>query len=222
MIAVKLTKPERSIVEKSESWLYKNPVAGMFYWDRLQSVFDCLNKKRWGLILEVGCEYGFFLPSLCRIGDKVIGSDTEDMLDYCEKITLREIRKSYANLELRGADVEELSHFIDEGSCDVIVAISVLEHVDNLGRAIMEIYKCLKRSGIFVCVLPLENWFYKMNKRLLGFVSADFCEHQNHHHYDYERLRAELCKRFREVRRFNCPFGLPLFATGMYRKQGEV
>jgi len=217
---MKFIKPERTIIEKSkykstcECWRpYTNPIVGMVYWSRLKEVFNYLKNRRWKLILEVGCGYGFFLPSLCQIGEKAIGSDIEDMFDFCEKVTLREIQKNYANLELKKADAKNLSNYIDKSSCDVIVAISVLEHINDFNGAIKEIRKCLKPNGIFVCVLPSENWLYKLGKRLVGY------EKDYHKHYNYERLRANLCKNLEEVKRWNCPSGIPLFFIGVYTKR---
>ena len=218
---LKFIKPENSIVNKSESWLYKNPVAGIFYWNKLKSVFDCLKKKRWRLILEIGCEYGFFLPSLCRISDRVIGSDIKTNFDYCGKITLDEIKKNHANLELKMADAARLSDSIPEKSCDAIVAISVLEHIDDFDKAIEEIDKCLKPEGIFACVLPSENWFYKLVKNILRYMATDFSKHYNPHkkEYDPNKVEASLCVHFSESEKHNSPFGLPLFVTKVYVKK---
>lgn len=210
---MKFIKPQMSVIKKSKINLYTNPIVGIVYWSRLKGVFNYLKKKRWGLTLEIGCKYGFFLPSLCQISDKVIGSDIESTFDSCEKITLKEIQKRYANLELKKADARRLSNYIDESSCDAIVAISVLEHIDDHNGAIKEIRQCLKPDGIFVCVLPSENWLYKLARTLVG------CRGYCHKHYDLERLRANLRKNFREVKKWNCPFGIPLFFTGIYKRK---
>lgn len=219
---LKFIKPENSIVKKSESWLYKNPVAGTFYWNKLKSVFDHLKKRRWGLILEIGCEYGFFLPSLCQISDRVIGSDIKTNFDYCQNVTLKEIKKKNANLELRIADATRLSDFVPENSCDAIVAISVLEHIDDYGKAIDEIYKCLKHGGKFLCVLPSENRLYETVKNILRFVATEFRKHYNPHKKEYDpyEIEASLRAHFRECEKRNCPFGLPLFVTRVYEKSG--
>jgi SAM-dependent methyltransferase len=217
---MKFIKPERNIIEKSkyklecECWKpYTNPIVSIVYWSRLKAIFNYLKNRRWKLILEIGCGYGFFLPSLCQISDRVIGSDIEDMFDFCEKVTLRKIQKNYANLKLKKADARNLSEYIDEDSCDAIVAVSVLEHIDDYDGAVKEIRKCLKPSGIFICVLPSENGFYKLCKRLVGY-RGDY-----HKHYNYEKLRANLRKNFREVKKWNCPFGTPLFFVGIYERK---
>ncbi len=220
-VEMRFIKPERSIIKKSNSWLYKNPIAGIFYWNRLRSVFNLLKKKRWKLILEIGCEYGFLLPSLCQISDRVIGSDIKSNFEFCKKVTLKDIKKKNANLELKVADATRLSDVIPENSCDVVVAVSVLEHINEYDRAIEEIHKCLKPDGIFVCVLPSENMLYKFIKNLLRYVSVEFREHYTPHskEYDPNRIEASLRARFEEYEELSCPLGLPLFIIKAYRKK---
>lgn len=219
-LGMRFIKPERSIIEKSkykfncECWKpYTNPVVGIVYWNRLKEVFNYLKRRRHKVILEIGCGYGFFLPSLCQIGDKVIGSDIREMIDFCEKVTLRKIQKNHANLELRAADATNLSDYVDENSCDVIVATSVLEHINDYNQAIDEIRKCLKPNGIFACVLPTENWLYRLGRRLVRY------QEDYHKHYSYERLQASLRRKLRKIKKWNCPSGLPLFTIGIYAKK---
>jgi 2-polyprenyl-3-methyl-5-hydroxy-6-metoxy-1,4-benzoquinol methylase len=206
-------KPSRNLVEKSKSYSYINPIIGIVYWRKLKDVFNYLKKKRWEQILEIGCGFGFLLPSLCQIGSRVIGCDIESAFNVCEKTTLREFEKRYANLELKKIDARSLSNYIDENSCDVIIAISVLEHIDDYNRAIMEIRKCLKPNGIFVSVLPSENWLYMLGRKLVGY-KGDY-----HKHYDYEKMQSSLRRNFKEVKKRHSPFGIPLFVMGAYAKK---
>ncbi len=216
---MKFIKPQRSIIEKSEYWLYENPVAGIFYWSRLKNVFEYLKKRKWEVILEIGCGDGFFLPSLCQISNRVIGSDIEETFNYSKERTLGKIEKSYANLELKKADARILSDYIDNGSCDVIVAISVLEHINDYKSVIEEVCKCLKPNGIFACVLPLENWFYRLSKKFLWYVAADYRKHYYpHKNYNHRDIRKKLCENFKEFVGRNCPYGIPLYFLGIYFK----
>jgi len=212
---MKFTKPQRDLIEKSKTELYTNPIIGIVYWRKLKDVFNYLKKKRWKQILEIGCGFGFLLPNLCKIASKVIGSDVEDRFDFCQKITLGEFKKSNPNLELKKADVRNLSKYIDENSCDVIVAISVLEHIDDYDKAIIEIRRCLEPDGVFVCVLPSENWFYKIVRRFVGY-RGDY-----HEGYCYEKLQVSLRRNFEELKVWNSPFGIPLFIGGVYAKQAQ-
>lgn len=211
-------KPPSAVVQNSkgktecECWRpYTNKIVGSLYWNRFRAVFDYLKLRRWDVILEVGCGYGFFLPSLCQIANKVIGSDIEEMFDFCEKVTLQAIRKTCNNLELRKADVRTLSHDIVE-KCDVIVAISVLEHIDDFNRALMEINKCLRPGGLLACVLPSENRLYKLGRKLLGY-SGDY-----HENYEYEDLRSNLCRYFTEIEKWSSPFYIPIYHIGIYQR----
>ncbi len=217
---MKFVKPERGIIERSkhksecECWKpYTAPIVGVIYWKRLEQVFDYLKNKRYNLILEIGCGYGFFLPSLCQISDRVIASDIQGMFDFYDEVTLRRLQKNYSNLELRIADATNLSDYVNEGSCDVVVAISVLEHINDYERAVDEIQKCLKPNGIFACVLPTENWFYRTGRRLVGYSG------KYHEHFSYEEVRDCLQRRLKKIRSWNCPFGLPLFDIGIYTKK---
>jgi SAM-dependent methyltransferase len=204
-------KPQKNLVEKTKIYSYTNPIVGIVYWSKLKDVFNYLKKKRWGQILEIGCGFGFLLPSLCQISSRVIGCDIEST--FCQKTTLREFEKRYANLELKRIDARSLSNYIDENSCDVIVAISVLEHIDDYNRTIMEIRKCLKPNGLFVCVLPSENWLYKLGRRLVGY-KGDY-----HKYYNYEKIQRNLRRNFKEVKKWHSPFRImPLFIIGAYAK----
>ena len=212
---MRFIKPQRNLVEKSKTRVYTNPIIGIVYWRKLKDVFDYLEKKRWKQILEIGCGFGFLLPSLCQIASKVIGSDLGDRLNFCQKVTLGEFKKNNPNLELKKADVRSLSNYIDENSCDAIVAISVLEHISDYNKAIIEIRKCLGPDGILVCVLPSENLFYTIVRRFVGY-RGDY-----HKDYCYEKLQASLRRNFEELRVWNSPFGIPLFIGGVYAKQAQ-
>ena len=214
-------KPPATVIQKSKGkvecgcWKpYTSKIVGSLYWNRFREVFDYLKLRRWDVILEVGCGYGFFLPSLCQIADKVIGSDIEELFDFVEKTTLRDIQRTCNNLELRKADVRNLSHWIAE-KCDVIVAISVLEHVDDLDKALIEISKCLRPGGLLACVLPSENRLYKLGRKLLGY-SGDY-----HENYEYELLHASLCRHFTEIEQWNSPFYIPIYHIGIYQRSED-
>jgi len=166
---------------------------------------------RYDCVLEVGCSYGFLLPSLCRISENVVGSDIERTFKQCYPLTLRQIQHNHSNLQLKIADVEKLSQYIAPESCDVIVAYSVLEHVKDYHRAIKEIYRCLKLNGIFLCGLPSENLFYEVCREIAGYKST-------HNSYNYESVRREATALCFEEDRLNVPYGFPLFKINIYRK----
>lgn len=212
---MKFIKPERSIIERTKPYTtsYTDPIVSIVYWDKLRNVFNYLKNRRWKVILEIGCGFGFLLPSLCQISEKVIGSDIKDVFESREKVTLKKIKEKHANLELKEIDARHLSTVISKESCDVIIAVSVLEHISEYEIAIEEINKCLKPQGIFVCVLPTENLLYKIGREIVRYPS------EYHRGYNHKELRACLPKNFREVKTWFFPFHLPLFFYGIYQKK---
>ncbi len=155
-----------------------------------------------------------FSPSgLCQISEEVIGSDIKETLEI-SKNTLNAFKKKYANLKLREIDGRYLSLMIDEESCDVIIAISVLEHIPEYKIVIQEIKKCLKSHGIFICVVPTEklgvqNW------------KGDILRYSNRYHkgYDFKELQTSLSENFQEVTTWFSPLYFPLFFSGVYQKR---
>jgi SAM-dependent methyltransferase len=215
---MKFIKPDKSIIETASPYIgpYSNPILRAIYYDKLKRVFNYLKDRRWELILEIGCGEGFLLPSLCQISEKVIGSDIKETLEFSKKITLNEIKEKCANLELKEIDARYLSSVIDKESCDVIVAISVLEHIPEYKITIEEIKTCLKPKGILVCVVPTENSLYKIGRRILRY------HNEYHKGYAFKELRPSLSKNFHEVKTWFSPFHLPLFFSGVYQKSQNI
>ena len=214
--------PDKKIIEKSKATtnLYVHPILRLIYWDRFKRAFKFLNLKqqqeRYNTILEVGCSYGFFLPSLCQIANRVIGSDVEGTFNFCKDKTLIPIKQRCPNLELKIADATRLSEVIEKSSCDVIVAFSVLEHIEEKEKALEEISKCLSPKGLFICGLPSENWIYKLGRKLLRYKEA------HEEDYEYNAVRRLIEQYFIEKKMMNSPFGLPLFKIGIYEYRGEI
>ena len=120
--------PDKSVIEASKASgnLYTHPLIKLIFWDRFKVIFNYLKHKKYDTILEVGCECGLDLPSLCQIADRVVATDIEKRFPYWKDKTLSAIQKSYPNLELALADATKLSQTVPPNSCDVILALSVL------------------------------------------------------------------------------------------------
>lgn len=214
---VKFVYPDRKVVAKSKisTNSYTHPIIRVVFWNRFKTAFNFLKGERYDVILELGCSYGFVLPSLCQLSDRVIGTDVEGTFNFCKDLTLLDIQNNQSNLQLTAANVYELSKVIEPNSCDVILAFSVLEHLtSNHSKALNEVYACLKAGGMFICGLPSENWLYKVGRKLIRYQEA-------HENYDYNTLRNLLRRFFREVKIMNSPFGIPLFKIGAYQKDSR-
>ena len=210
---IKFIYPDKKIIEASKATTnsYTNPVIGFVFWNRYTTAFKILkqNQRRYNTILEIGCSYGFFLPSLCQIADKVIGTDIEGTFNFCRDKTLSPIKQCHSNLELKIADATRLSETIEAGSCDVITAFSVLEHIEEKEKLLEEVSKCLRPGGVFICEIPTENWIYRLGRKIVRYTEG----HENYDHHATENLIKQY---FIQKKMMNSPLGLPLFNIGVY------
>lgn len=93
-----------------------------------------------GSLLDIGCGTGFILNIAKKYFERVVGIDiTQAMLD---KVDL-----SSGNIELRQAESSHMP-FVDE-SFDVCTAYSVLHHLPKLSLTFKEVFRCLKKGGVF-------------------------------------------------------------------------
>ena len=91
-------------------------------------------------LLDIGCGTGFIIDIAKRYFKRVAGVDiTRAMID---KVDL-----SAGNINLIVADISAMP-FEDE-SFDVCTAYGVLHHLPELGSTFREIFRCLKKGGVF-------------------------------------------------------------------------
>ncbi len=148
-------------------------------------VFQQLSLPKGSRVLEVGCAYSLLSVQLASLGYEVYGIDLEHY-SY-----------SHANLRTRVVDIRE-SGFPNE-YFDGIVAVSTIEHIglpysfrksrvlrtplDKQGdfRAVEEIHRILRPSGIFILTVPFDK---------------EFIQTQTHRIYDQDRV-TRLLRTFR-------------------------
>jgi len=94
-------------------------------------------------ILDIGCGTGFLLKKLQNFG-KAYGVDcAQQALDYCRKRGLENVKKGNI-LDIPFSD----------NQFDIVLALDILEHVGDDGRALREISRILKKNGIAVIFVP--------------------------------------------------------------------
>ena len=156
---------ESDPIERLNHW---NPLIRKAYRSRYSS---CLNQiiKHSGNLLELGIGGGYTIPFLINKGFKVIGLDLHDKLKYIKKI--------YEDVDslVRGNALN--LPFVSD-SIDVVLVVSLLEHLDDPKKAILEIKRVLKKNGKVVIGIPIKNfltsiWFFLTR-------SCAFHEHRSH------------------------------------------
>lgn len=125
---------------------------------RLESVIKSLAERcNRGSLLDVGCGTGFIINIARNYFDRVVGIDiTQAMLD---KVDL-----SSGNIELKLADSSNMP--FEDGTFDVCTAYSFLHHLPMLMPTLKEVYRCLKKGGLFYADLEPNYYCWKAIDKL--------------------------------------------------------
>jgi SAM-dependent methyltransferase len=103
-----------------------------------------------GRILEIGCGTGHNLEMLGRFGRL----DAVELDDES-----RAIAEERLGRKVMSARLPELEAIAD-GEYDLIVALDVIEHIDDDAAALAAIAPKLKRGGKFVMTVPAHPWMW--------------------------------------------------------------
>jgi SAM-dependent methyltransferase len=174
------------------------------FWRRLATVAGLLPAAGTGTCVDFGCGLGLLLPLLKRRFASVYGVDIMPELaqeflhgwaaaygDSCDDIAI------CRNLQAAG---------LADGSVDLILALDVLEHVDDLENVAGTMRRLLKPNGLLLVCGPTENWIYKLGRRLVGFSG----EYHRRNIFDIRQV-LEDGFRVRTVKRLFYPFTLFTF-----------
>jgi 2-polyprenyl-3-methyl-5-hydroxy-6-metoxy-1,4-benzoquinol methylase len=139
----------------------RNPLAAFLFWSRVRVVMRHLaGRRRFRTVVDFGCGGGVMLPFLATIADEVVGLDT-DMTPH--QMLSAEI--SFAsNITVVN---RALTDFAPQ-SCDVCLALDVLEHVADLEGCVAAIGELLNQDGRLIVSGPTENRWYRLGRRFSG------------------------------------------------------
>ncbi len=102
---------------------------------------DCLKNIK---VLDIGCGGGILCEPLTRLGAEVTGIDTSK-----KAIRTARAHSKLGNLKIKYLNTDFLN-FKSSQKYDVITAMEVLEHVEDLNLVINNIKKNLNKNGIFI------------------------------------------------------------------------
>ena len=164
----------RKVLSESESgrldeaafpaYSHPNPFINWLFWQRLHKTMDAIGPNvPYQRILDFGCGSGVLLPFLGSIASNVIALDI-DLIPF-------ERMKAHIdfppNLEVHDTRSFPLDK-LPASSFDIITALDVLEHVDDLSGTLKHLLRLLKPGGRLVASGPTENIFYKLGRRVAG------------------------------------------------------
>jgi len=150
-----LSLPPRELVPKPApddpvDYYYRLPTARI-YRARLKLAVSLLGPETYGSLLEVGYGSGIFLPELARTSQRLAGIDVHGESDRVNEM----LTQLGIEADLREASLFEMP-FGDE-EFDVLVCLSVLEHIVELEAALTEFRRVLKPRGVAVLGFPVRN-----------------------------------------------------------------
>ena len=181
------------------SYTHSNPLMRHLFWERLAVALEWLDRltPAPSILLDFGCGIGLLFPALERRGIRILGCDIHPHATAAGVDSF-----DVSNVQI--LDAREGFESLADESVDAILALDVLEHVDNVSSLVAEFRRLLGPQGRLLCSLPTENVLYRMGRRLAGFSGA-------YHVHDpqdaVKKLRACL-----EVRRIGRLYSFaPLF-----------
>ncbi len=158
-----------------------NPLMNFLFWQRIYHVVQYIEQKgNLEKVLDFGCGSGVMLPFLAERANQVIGVDID--LEPIKKV------EEYI-LFPKNISFQETYQDIPKKSLDLIIALDVLEHVDNLDQELAKLSSLLISGGEIIISGPTENLFYKLGRFLAG------SEYSGDYHvrniYDIRRITAK-------------------------------
>lgn len=137
-----------SLVPEDQERLYKNPFVS-FLFDLGHKYISRRSNSTEGTTLEIGCGVGYHIKfEDLRNTRKYIALDkNKGMLD---RIHYKEVQKILGTAEKIP---------LPNKSVDCLIASHILEHINELDKALKEINRVLKDEGIALVVLPCDPGF---------------------------------------------------------------
>lgn len=141
-----------------------NPLIRFLFWRRVWVAIKFLESGgSYEAVLDFGCGSGVVLPLLTAFSKRVVGVDI-NLAPYrtlCGHLSFPNEVEVYETLG------HPLSRFPDD-SFDAIVALDVLEHVENLEGVFAELCRISRQGGVVVFSGPTESLIYKIGRKIAG------------------------------------------------------
>jgi 2-polyprenyl-3-methyl-5-hydroxy-6-metoxy-1,4-benzoquinol methylase len=145
------------------AYAHKNMLIDYLFWERIKVAFEYvkknINKKK---VLDFGCGSGVLSYLLAKNGYEVTSSDIE----FSPLKLVKEKIDFPPNISFIEGDI--ITKDLPDNSFDIICAMDVLEHIDNLSDYIKLFKRLLTPDGIIIVSGPTENILYKIGRKLAG------------------------------------------------------
>lgn len=108
-------------------------------------------------VLEVGCGTGIYTFEIAKYFKKIVGLDlSRGMLKKAKKKIINQNPTSNnINVTFIGGDAENIP--FKDSSFDCVMSINMLEHLDNIHKAVEEMKRVVKSDGKIIISIPNGN-----------------------------------------------------------------
>ena len=187
------------------SYTHPNKLMSWLFWKRISTALKMCKDVSGKRVLDFGCGAGVCFKFLSEKGCQIIACDIQyhSVANRIAKALGLPIT-AYANIE-----------HIPEATFDYILALDVLEHVEDVA-SILQVFKKMSHASTQIIVSgPTENLFYRFGRFLAGF-SGDY-----HHRsiYDVERALIDSGFALNKMRKLFIP--VPLFRISSWNVAKE-
>lgn len=145
------------------AYSHKNPLINWLFWQRLRKVMEHIESDKYENILDFGCGSGVMLPFLSNISKQVIAMDVD-------LLPIQSVQKYIPianNVEVKDVSKINISD-LSKNSFDLIIALDVLEHVQDLPKTLEDLFSLLKPNGQLIVSGPTENILYQIGRKIAG------------------------------------------------------
>jgi 2-polyprenyl-3-methyl-5-hydroxy-6-metoxy-1,4-benzoquinol methylase len=161
-----LAEAERGRLDEAgfPAYSHPNPLINWLFWQRLHTAMKYIEKHApYKKVLDFGCGSGVMLPFLAQLSQHVTALD----IDLVPLERVRRYVSLAGNVEVLDANQVPVSGLMPK-SFDLINALDVLEHVDDLPRTLSELFNLLKPGGQLIVSGPTENILYQIGRKFAG------------------------------------------------------
>ena len=176
--------------------------------NRIKTSIKFAGLKKNSIILDVGSREGYLLKTIRNFNTSCKCYGIEKNPNVLKKIE---------TCDIRVADVRQMP--FEAEFFDVVFALDVLEHINDIEISINEIRRVLKPEGVVIISGPTESWFYKFCRLLFRHK----LEHEEHVHTIYGIEKKFETNGFQLVNLKSLPsFPVPeLFRISKFKKNSH-
>ena len=186
------------------SYTNPNPLMRYLFWERIKIVINSISHlDKVNACLDFGCGLGTMVPYLLQKTQSLFVLEPDTSL-------LKELGKKEGWKNI--AYVTDLDQLKDQkGKLDLILALDVLEHVNDLPEVLDQFSQLLSENGKIIITGPTENFIYKIGRKLANYSG----EYHERNIYD---IKIEVEKRFKTISQRTLFRILPFFEIFIVEK----